>query len=316
MGPSLRMLLVNLPLVPVNYALELGLLFIGWIRWRQFRRDGRKLTRPELACAILAGTAVLICTFLRSSVIGCNDLGWRGFLPAEFVLLLWSVDILSAWHRPRFLSENQKSILALCLFVGAAGTLYDLAIVRLHPILADAGRIPPLDWMAPDRQIGKRTYASVPLTNGRTGSHRNPRRSSSIRRSSSRMPSRCTISERRNIAGDMTCLSIFGGDPRQCPAVISRLQQIYPEDSRQAPATLNDACAAAAADLLVAKDTDRVWTNRASWVWTETPAFANAYVRLFPCRAAGDRIASSAAWNMRIRQTTNDDDLPHQIKPR
>ena len=123
-------------------------------------------------------------------------------------------------------------------------------------------------------------------------------------------------SERRNIAGDMTCLSIFGGDPRQCPAVISRLQQIYPEDSRQAPATLNDACAAAAADLLVAKDTDRVWTNRASWVWTETPAFANAYVRLFPCRAAGDRIASSARVEHPIRQTTNDDDLPHQIKPR
>jgi hypothetical protein len=42
---------------------------------------------------------------------------------------------------------------------------------------------------------------------------------------------------------------------------------------------LQDACAALPVDVLVAKDTDPVWSNRASWVWRETPAFASV-VRL------------------------------------
>jgi hypothetical protein len=36
-------------------------------------------------------------------------------------------------------------------------------------------------------------------------------------------------------------------------------------------------------DVLVAKDTDRAWADRESWVWRERPAYANAYVRMFRC---------------------------------
>jgi hypothetical protein len=98
----------------------------------------------------------------------------------------------------------------------------------------------------------------------------------------------------------MLCLTTFGGDPAQCPAIVSRLQQAYPQDAKQAPASLEDACAAVPADLLVAKDTDAVWSNRGSWVWTEKPAFANNYVRLFPCSPVGQAFLParrlSAGW--------------------
>ena len=36
----------------------------------------------------------------------------------------------------------------------------DLAIVRFYPVLADRGVVPPLDWMSPDRDFGRRTYAA------------------------------------------------------------------------------------------------------------------------------------------------------------
>ena len=36
----------------------------------------------------------------------------------------------------------------------------------------------------------------------------------------------------------------------------------------------------------VAKDTDAVWRDRESWVWSGKPIFANGYVRLFACPAA------------------------------
>jgi len=42
-------------------------------------------------------TSVVICTFVRSSVISYNDLGWRGFMIAQFVLILWSVEFWPTW---------------------------------------------------------------------------------------------------------------------------------------------------------------------------------------------------------------------------
>ncbi|MCU1234717.1 MAG: hypothetical protein JWP63_2684, partial [Candidatus Solibacter sp.] len=111
---------------------------IARYKWRQHRASGEPLSRGDLASAIMLKISILVCTFMRFSVIGCNDLGWRGMLIAEFVLLLWAADLFA---------------------LGFAGTVYDLAIVRLYPVLADRGVVPPLDWMSPDREFGRRTYA-------------------------------------------------------------------------------------------------------------------------------------------------------------
>jgi hypothetical protein len=37
-------------------------------------------------------------------------------------------------------------------------------------------------------------------------------------------------------------------------------------------------------DVLVAKDTDALWSDRKSWVWREAPAFGSNYFRMFSCR--------------------------------
>ena len=90
----------NLLLLPLNYFLELGLFFVvGWWRWKTWRAKRFTLERQELAAGAMIGVSVLICTFLRSSLIGNNDLGWRGFLIAQFALLLWTADLLAEWPR-------------------------------------------------------------------------------------------------------------------------------------------------------------------------------------------------------------------------
>ncbi len=42
----------------------------------------------------MALVSILVCTFLRSGVIANNDLGWRGFLIAQFVLLIRGAQLL------------------------------------------------------------------------------------------------------------------------------------------------------------------------------------------------------------------------------
>jgi hypothetical protein len=280
MTSTSRLLLVNFPLIPINYLLEFGFFFgVGVIQWRRFRRRGLPMTRQQLACVAIAASGFLICTFVRSSVIGCNDLGWRGFLPAEFVLLLWGADLL-ADRSAAALAPSEWRLLIGFMVLGAAGSVYDLALTRTYPILADRGLVPPLDWMAPDRQFGPRTYAARTAYEWA--------RISSAETAAIQFNPKVTFEEttamlyadRRTVAADTNCNVTFGGDARLCAPIVSRLNQLY---TGQDSGTAN-ACREFPIDLIVAKDTDPVWQDRNSWVWRETAAFQSPYVRIFRCR--------------------------------
>jgi hypothetical protein len=73
--------------------------------------------------------------------------------------LLWGADLL-ADRSACALAPAAWRLLIEFVVLGAVGAVYDLALTHAYPILADRGLVPPLDWMAPDRQFGPRTYAA------------------------------------------------------------------------------------------------------------------------------------------------------------
>jgi low affinity Fe/Cu permease len=260
--------------LPLNYLLELGFFFFAALLWWQkHRAAARPLTPAESATWLMIATSVTICTFVRSSVIGNNDLGWRGFLIAQFALLLLAVDILPDLR-------DKRALLMTVLVLGACGSAYEIAINRFYAPMADRGIVPLFDWLAPDRQAGERNFANreagewaaaaTPPTaivqfNPDTGAQNT---------------SAMLYSDRPTLAANESCLSTFGGDPALCPALVAQLNRLY-----QAPAQgFAEVCRALPIDLLAASDTDPAWKDRSSWVWTRTPVFANSYVRLFRCR--------------------------------
>ena len=88
-GEWWRLTLINTALLPLNYLLELGFFFAaGLLWWRRRPAKSEPLTRNQLALGLMVLTSVAICSCLRSTVIDNNDLGWRGFLLAQFGLLL------------------------------------------------------------------------------------------------------------------------------------------------------------------------------------------------------------------------------------
>src|SRR5262249_44838204 len=110
--------MVNAAFLPVNYLLEFGFfLLISLIVFGRYSRV-KQLSREQLALVILLGTSVLICTFVRSSVISFNDLGWRGLLLAQFVMILWSVELWPSWAT---LERRTRHWLIIMLVLGAAG---------------------------------------------------------------------------------------------------------------------------------------------------------------------------------------------------
>ena len=280
----LRLILVNGLLLPLNYGLEFGFFFlVAGIKWRQYRNSGKPLSRQDAACLTMLVTSTLICSFLRSDVNSNNDLGWRGFLPAQFVLLLWAVDVWPRNGQPNVLSRRGKRLLAICIALGAAGTAYEIAITRFYPILADRGMLPPLDWMAPDRHFGERNFAAraafewVRANTPETAVLQyNPR---VVQQETDAM----LYADRRFAAAGAQCDTPYGGDPNLCGPVVSLLDRLYPAAGQPVEAGVEEVCRSLPIDVLSVRETDPVWHDPAGWVWKIKPVFSNYYIRLFSC---------------------------------
>jgi hypothetical protein len=91
--------------------------------------------------------------------------------------------------------------------------------------------------------------------------------------------------DRRTVAADPGCLTVFGGNPAECVPIISQLQKLFRQSGPAAPAGIQDICGALPIDVVVAKDTDAAWSDRGSWVWKDRPIYANQYWRMFGCQA-------------------------------
>jgi hypothetical protein len=273
--------LANVVFLPANYFLELGFfLAAALLVWRAFRAQRRSPTRQEWAAFAMAATSVLVCTFLKSSVIANNDLGWRGFLIAQFVLLLWAADLLAA---PPVLPPGDWAVLMALLALGAAGVVYDLAIGRFYPLLSDAQMAPKIYWMAQDENLGRRTLAN------REGyqwlrAHTSPR---AVIQNNPDVVAQDTFygiyADRKTLAEDATCAAAFGGDPHECPFLVERLNGLFAGRGQE---SLESVCRSLPIDVVAAKDTDPVWNAPNSWVWSHPPLFANDFVRLFGCDGA------------------------------
>ncbi|HEV2201600.1 MAG TPA: hypothetical protein VGR73_17405 [Bryobacteraceae bacterium] len=276
-----QIVLANVVSLPLNYFLELGFfLAAGLLVWRRFREENRSPTRQEGAAFAMVATSVVVCTFLKSSVITNNDLGWRGFLIAQFVLLLWAADLLAA---PAAIPRGDRAVLMAMLWLGAAGVVYDLAIGRFYPLLSDAQRAPKISWLAQDEKLGWRTYANRAAydwlrahTSDRAFIQNNPN-----------VAVQDTFygiyADRRTLAEDATCSAAFGGDPHECPALVERLDGLFAGRGQE---TLESLCRSLPIDIVVAKDTDPAWSDPSSWIWRHPPLFANDFVRLFGCSRA------------------------------
>jgi hypothetical protein len=275
-----QIVLGNSFFLPLNYFLELGFFFAaGLLVWREFRRQQRGPTRQQLAAFTMAATSLVVCTFLRSGIIANNDLGWRGFLVAQFLLLIWAADLLSS----PIAGPGKRPILILLLALGVSGVVYDLAMLRFFPLLSDAGKVPKIGWMASDENLGRRTYACREAYEWLRA--RSPARA--IIQQNPRPALQDTVyglyANRQTVAEEPGCATVFGGDPRECIPVMARLTSLFPVNGNSNSPSFEAACKNLPIDFVVAKDTDQVWSDRSSWVWNRTPIYANQFVRLFAC---------------------------------
>ncbi len=288
-----KLLAQNAALLPLNYFFEFGFFFVvGWLAVRRIWRHGFR-DRAEWAAGALGAASLLICTFLRSTVISYNDLGWRSPLVVQFVLLVWAAEM---WHRGELetgaeqrgstvaRSGRMRRLVVATLVFGAMGSCYELCVQRVFPILSDFKVRPQLTWLSKDQQLGRRMFAMR----------------SAYERLDRLLPGSAVVqadpmegignlpadlySDRQMVADVGDCGTVFGGSGKFCRDVI--LPQLKPLFDDRHPVTATEVektCTEFSIAALLFGDTDPVWKDESSWIWKAHPLFSNHYVRVIAC---------------------------------
>jgi hypothetical protein len=154
--------LIQFVLLPINYIFELGFFFFAGILWLEnihaHRTKLNLFVTPEI---IMLSVSVLVGSFIKSTVIANNDLGWRSWLFGQFILLIWGLDVimplLEATPLPAAL-QRQKRILLIFAALGLFTTFVDAASLRFWVPLVDLNIPGYKNGLSPDTHLGERTY--------------------------------------------------------------------------------------------------------------------------------------------------------------
>lgn len=288
-GGGWRQNLVSLAMLPVNYFLELGFfLIIGIIRCKVMWRTRRNLAEDQLCGFTMAITSVGICTFVRSTVIGFDDLGVRGFLVAQFILLIWGTEMVNRGLLSRGVSPwsggrpNRAFVIGM-LVLGVAGSLYEAMEIRFYPLQSDLGLAALHRGFSADRKLGARTYALRQL-------YEELKRRTSPDAVFQHNPDtdpqdnyHGLYADRQLAAENSSCAVVFGGDSGLCRDRIREIRALFDNPKSFDSTQIDAACRQLSIDVLVVQPTDHVWQDSGSWVWQRGPMAANDYARAFAC---------------------------------
>lgn len=300
---SILLELSKLPVLILVYLLEFGFFFgIGLFQFNRELLGNTRLTQRRRAAWVMLGTCLLIVSTLKSNATGANDLGFRGMLVVQFVLLLWAAPLVhdlfasaSAEKRLPTVKPLWRYVLVTTLVLGVLGTTYQIVIMRSYEPLADAGIIHRTeDFMGMSPDMGERTYRLrtgftqlAKLTTPSSVLQFNPVGANALLNR--------LYSTHQTVAGDQTCGTTFGGDPDKCAEAMPYLLSAFnsPENIREW--NIDEFCDAFSANLLVATEADPVWGDAGSWVWSKPALTSNDSMRSIPCGSGSNRLRRQAS---------------------
>jgi hypothetical protein len=133
-SPLMWKFFIRLIFLPLNYFFELGFFALAAFIWLKSHKNDIRQNPFYFAEILLLGVSFFIGTFTRSTLIENNDLGWRAWLPGQFVLLIWGVDVMSQFAMPSqklpALTPVTKYNLVVLIAFGVATTILDVTLLR------------------------------------------------------------------------------------------------------------------------------------------------------------------------------------------
>jgi hypothetical protein len=267
---SLRLLFL-----PLNYFLELGFFLLGgivYVRW--WRRNQFALRRDDWFWIVAFVVPILVCSLLKSSIRN-NDLGWRGFLIPNILLVMASLPMLASLlgeiSSTQFLTGLRVRVFAAVLAVlGLAGTAYEAMGLRLgnfdrHFSFGNAST----RYRAAQMEAA---YAWLARSSPRNAIVlHNPTVEFEI--------FHALYGHRQTILSDHYNGTLCGINDSMYNKLAVPLGKLFSDDATEEdfgkiPGSFD-------VDFVVVTASDPIWSRASSWVWQSRPVYANSYVRIF-----------------------------------
>jgi len=282
--------LLNVPILVIVYVFEFGFFFL--IAALSFRRDARNWgslsTQRRMAWTMFA-VCLLTMSTMQSDATKTNDLGFRGMLVVQFVLLLWAVPVV---HEVFFRRDAAapasgsamlvKLTLVVMIGLGVAGTAFQLVALRSYAPMADVGKLARSENFLGSTGFGERTYL---LREGfsRLDRFTLPGASVQYNPASYEVIMNHLYSTRQAAVGDEDCGTAFGGDILRCRKAYPYVNAVFNSPDTVRDWNLDRFCDDFFVNVLVATDTDPIWQDPNSWVWTRPSLLSNSAMRATSC---------------------------------
>jgi hypothetical protein len=283
--PRLIRNLIYLTSLPLNYFLELGFFFIVGLLWLHLYKKGVWNRNPFFGAEIVVlMISVVIGSFVRSTVISSNDIGWRAWLPGQFILLIWGVDIIE-----RFFSTNPAGsekivpkaqrmtfLLNVFLIIGLLTTLVNITLLRTWPLMVDSGVAKAPNSFSPDAHLGQRTLASRQMYDF---INQNLVQDAVIQINPTDQVDR-TIGLYANRQVAVSVHTAFGIPQDELRERISSVANIFEQTDWQ---PIDQSCKTNFINALIINDLDPLWKNMEKLESQRTPFYKNQYFAVFLC---------------------------------
>jgi hypothetical protein len=241
----------DLLILPLNYFVEFG--FFSLVGWVFIRR--KPATRAESAARLMLISTLSFCSVVRSNTIAMNDMGARGMLLAQFILMLWGAVWLAQ-------PERKSWLVKATLAIGLLTSVFELGLQRSFPVLADDDLVAGNMAIDPEDDLGLRDFSTRQvyeklnriLPASAVVQH-NPSGDQDLMAG--------LYANRQFAIGDLDTAVTFTGDPRGPERVLAPLKELFAGDANDAQAV----CRQLGIDVLVVKDVDPAWGIPDSWVW-------------------------------------------------
>jgi hypothetical protein len=170
--PPLAIHVLNLLFLPLNYLFELGFFFMMTVLWfQEFYKRNKELSPIYTAELILVIVSTILLSFVHSTIIVINDLGIRGWLPMQFILVIWSSDLIiqvagkRKWLSPKMFETiggggKLGLTLGVMLIIGYLTMGLEFFSLRAWPFLVDMRVVGSPNGFSPDARLGERTYSA------------------------------------------------------------------------------------------------------------------------------------------------------------
>jgi hypothetical protein len=265
----------------------LGYFFlIAFIGLKQFRLRAFKTNPYHTAEIILLAVTILLASFVKSTV-GNNDFGWRAWLFGQFVLLVWSADILIELMNSKPVTSpkpilkilaEKHPLMTLFLLIGLLTTFSNALFLRTWPLAIEANLTNLVD-IPRDSHLGQRTVAAkqaydfisehVPLT---AIIQTNPN----------------TLFDRPlglygNRQTAISMLAGYGVSASAMEALAKQIEPIFLSQNAISWDWIDQICRQYHINILVVNDLDPLWSNLAILEKARPPLYQNDYYAVFNC---------------------------------